>query len=743
MRRLFLVLFAVAGVGAAATAADVVIDATGTSATVITAATAIDAMTTFADPVTLPTSTLSQSTIADTAPEITAQEYVSDAIYIRYRQESNKKSNDYVNKAKRAAERGEINAKVKSMSLFKNEVLKRTVRINVKNSEDLEKIIKQFEKDEDIEMIERIPIYRTYSIYPNDSLYGTIDSVPLNWHLTMIGAERAWALQHGSPSIKVAVVDNAVWGGHEDLQIAPENLYDVTTKTVGSADPPFYDSVECKNSDDCPAYYWSHGTHCAGVVGAITNNGKGVASLAGGVTVMGIASNNGENSSIVSDYESGIIWAAENGANVISLSFGSSGRNSTSEKIIDECIANNIVIVAAAGNESSSRLLYPAAYSGVISVASLDSDTAISSFSSFGTWVTVAAPGGFFIKNGKSSYNSILSTTYSKNITYKESGYNALNGKYYDGMHGTSMACPMVASLCGLLLSYDSTLSPQEIRDIIIATSVPIKSTSSRNIFPESGMINPEGALRITGHTLPAPKAVAADIQAQGIAVTWNSPIPDSSVFYRLYKNGVLYRDTFQAEEFFDTDMRSNNYYIYGVSAVYANGAESFHTTINIFVPNFFYVRANVLPDSNAGTVKGLGTFRTGYSVTLEAHAAAGYKFKEWNFYGTVRSADSVYTFDIDKNQTLNAIFEENIVSVEDIANNAECFDISPNPVNDKLTIKSKKNNFKVSVFNDRGQMIFLRKFHNGENLTLDVAHLAKGMYFLTLDGQTVKFIKQ
>jgi hypothetical protein len=308
------------------------------------------------------------------------------------------------------------------------------------------------------------------------------------------------------------------------------------------------------------------------------------------------------------------------------------------------------------------------------------------------------------------------------------------------------MACPIVASLCGLLLSRDTTLSAKEIRDILVATSVPLNSKNNKKIFPESGMINPVEALRAIGHTLPAPQNVEAAIMITGINISWTAPNPDTSIFYRFYKNGILHRDTFPVREFFDDDVRSDSYYTYGVSAVYADGKESFHKAITVVVPHFFYVRVNIQPDSNAGTVTGLGTFRTGYDVTLEAHAATGYRFKEWDFYGMVRSTDSIYTFVLDKNQTLNAVFEESTVSSENISNAVNSmayFNIFPNPVNDKLIIKSKKNNFKATVFNDRGQMIFMRKFYNAENAVLDVAHLAKGMYFISLDNQTIKFIKQ
>ncbi|MDR1974560.1 MAG: S8 family serine peptidase [Bacteroidales bacterium] len=678
--------------------------------------------------------------------ETQPQEYLPDIIYVRYKQSQNKKSTDYASQAKRILTKNNVQAKVKSMSLFKNEVLERTVRIKADNPKDLEEIIKQFQENKDVEMIERVPIHQTYGIYPNDSLYGTIDNQPLNWHLTMIGAEQAWALQQGTPNIKIAVIDNAIWGDHEDLQIAPENLYNVSTETVGSADPPVPNDVECTNSDNCLAFDWAHGTHCAGNVGAITNNGKGVASLGGGVTVMGISCQ-GSSPNSMYDGVSGITWAVENGAKVLSLSWGGGGYE-TLEEVISSCIENGIVVVAASGNNSTTNFQYPAAYPGVISVASLDSDTALSSFSNHGTWVTIAAPGGTLRQNG-SSFNSILSTTYNKNITYKESGYNALNGKYYDGMAGTSMACPIVASLCGLLLSKDTTLSVQEIRDILIATSVPINNKSNKKIFPGSGMINSAEALQVIGHTIPAPRNVVANVDLEGvIKVTWDIPTPDSSVFYRIYKDGILYRDTFDVEEFYDTDIKSNNYYIYGVSAVYANGEESFHTTgSGVLVPNYFYVRANILPDSNAGTVTGAGTFRSGYNVTLTANASNGFHFKEWSFYGTIRSTDSIYTFALDKNQTLNAVFEETYTSIENV-NNTVNIKIFPNPTTDELnfTTNIKAREIRAEVYTENGKLLLQEKFFNLKSGKLSLKNFAKGLYFLHLSAgsetQTIKFIK-
>ncbi|MDE7337997.1 MAG: S8 family serine peptidase, partial [Bacteroidales bacterium] len=291
----------------------------------------------------------------------------------------------------------------------------------------------------------------------NDPFY----SSNFNWHLNLIHAEEAWKIQQGTPNIKVAVVDNAIWGEHPDLQIPSENQYNVRDGKVGNSAPPasVSQSTQCENINSCDVYLWSHGTHCAGAIGAINNNGVGIASIGSGVSVMGVSCPSYVVGSVGNAFM-GITYAAEHGARVISTSWGNYNIANTERAIVQACIDKGIVMVAAAGNDSYDMPFYPANLPGVISIGSVNSDKTISSFSNYGEWVMLAAPGGYISLSGKESQFCIFSTTYCQSQRYRLNSVNGVRGEYYDGMFGTSMATPVTSGLCGLLLSADSTLTP-------------------------------------------------------------------------------------------------------------------------------------------------------------------------------------------------------------------------------------------------------------------------------------------
>ncbi len=221
--------------------------------------------------------------------------------------------------------------------------------------------------------IQKEPVFTIFGT-PNDPFYTETDN--LQWYLDVINAKQAWDIAKGSAGIKVAVVDNAVWGEHPDLQIPSQLQANVTngTAVVGNSAPPVSVNQDemCTNPNTCNAYKWSHGTHCAGMIGAITNNRTGIASLGGGVTIMGISTS--KDGSTVAYSREGVMYAKNNGAKVISMSYGGSTADSLSRELFQSCYDAGIVLVAAAGNNGTNRQSYPAAYLGVISVAAANSD---------------------------------------------------------------------------------------------------------------------------------------------------------------------------------------------------------------------------------------------------------------------------------------------------------------------------------------------------------------------------------
>jgi len=225
------------------------------------------------------------------------------------------------------------------------------------------------------------------------------------WNMVTVQAPQAWEVTTGSSSIIIAILDTGVDLDHPDL--ANKIVGNINFSANATADDVF-----------------GHGTHVAGIAAAITNNGIGVAGLGYSSSIMNIKVLGDDGMGYWSWIAQGIIWAADNGANVINLSLGDSSTSSTVEDAINYAWNMGVVVIAAAGNNGNSNPFYPAYYSNCIAVAATDANDVLSPWSNRGDWVDVAAPGV-----------SIYSTL-------KDSGYG------YKG--GTSMASPHVAGLVAL-----------------------------------------------------------------------------------------------------------------------------------------------------------------------------------------------------------------------------------------------------------------------------------------------------
>lgn len=249
---------------------------------------------------------------------------------------------------------------------------------------------------------------------PNDTSFAS-----KQWDMTKINCQQAWDVTKGLATVKVAVLDTGIDTGHSDLASKV-----VLGKNFSSTSTSFQDGH-------------GHGTHCAGTVAAITNNAKGVAGVGFNTSLMvgKVLSNSGSGST--SWITSGINWAYQNGAKVISMSLGGGGNSTSMSNACTAAMNAGCVVVAAAGNSNTSTMSYPGAYTNVIGVGATTSTDARASYSNWGSWVDVAAPG-----------SSIYST-------YPRSGTT----DRYATMSGTSMACPHVAGLAALVWasSYGTT----------------------------------------------------------------------------------------------------------------------------------------------------------------------------------------------------------------------------------------------------------------------------------------------
>ncbi len=338
---------------------------------------------------------------------------------------------------------GEFSLKELSRPFFINNDSKliRTLMLEFNDIHQVDQIINRLTAVPELEYVERVPVDRIDYV-PNDSLY-TLYNGPQNWnwHLERIQADLAWDISKGSSEIRVAIVDNAVWADHPDLAgkiVAQRNVVNNTN----NSNPP-----STGNASE-----WSHGTHCAGLAAGASDNGIGIASVGFNVSIIAVRASSDNSPSYITASYTGVQWAANNGADVISMSWGGTGYSQTEQNIINTIWNMGIVLVAAAGNDNINTPHYPSAYAHVISVASTDFDDVKSDFSNFATSVDVCSPGGA-CAGGPAG---LLSTT-----------FNSATFGNYDLMQGTSMATPIVSGLCGLILSINPQLTPAQVENIL------------------------------------------------------------------------------------------------------------------------------------------------------------------------------------------------------------------------------------------------------------------------------------
>ncbi|MDR1974612.1 MAG: S8 family serine peptidase [Bacteroidales bacterium] len=585
----------------------------------------------------------------------------------------------------------------RSMSFMDNSVLERTFKISIPDSVDVDIFIDELAGNSSVEMVERVPENRIYMI-PNDTFYGTVSGRNLKWHLDLINAEQAWDSAQGNPNIIVAVVDNAVYGHHEDLGIPDHLQYDMVHDTVGISYPV---GIDPNTSLGRAA---SHGTHCAGNVGAISNNSVGIASLASGVTLMGCGGWRLDMLDRVINAYDGVIWAAEHGARVISCSWGLNEYSRTNEEIIRSCYEKGIVVVAAAGNDGISEKQYPAAYNGAIAVASVDGTRNLSYFSNYGKWVTIAAPGGY------NSITSIFSTVFhysSLGISNSSPFYQ----KRYDQMAGTSMACPIVASLVGLMLSKDSTLTVDQITTIL-QNSAQDKEFMNQDLNMFAGTIDAAAAIsEASPHKKRgnAVRSLSADrIYFDSVCLKWSAPIDSFSVRgYVIYCNDVIVDSCLTDTVWYDKNIVEGTKEYVVIPVYYDSNVLQVRKAVSVDIPAFYSL---TLSGSSGGTVT---TYTQGYPryeknsvVAAVAIPDSGYVFVEWSSADGLHSANP-YNVRMTKNISLSAEFEPLSSGIDDELPNSESVGVFPNPAGNFVTISALGVELrKIEIFDVRGRKV-------------------------------------
>ena len=347
------------------------------------------------------------------------------------------------------------------------------LKLELEKGQRIEDAAAAYKRDKNVEYAELNYIVRT-DLTPSDALY------PLQWALNNTGqmypasgrynqppgtadadidAPEAWNINTGSLDVVVAVIDTGVDYEHRDLQ---NNMWVNEAEFAGAAgvdddgngyiDDIYGFSFLYYSSD--PRDDNGHGTHVAGTIAAQGNNNLDISGVCQRSRIMAVKAIDWSGQGTVSDCSAAFYYAADNGADITSNSWGGSFYSETMREAVDYAHSQGLVTVAAAGNSATDSLHYPAAYENVFAVAATNSNDQPAPFTNYGEWVDITAPGV-----------DILSLR--ANATSLGTVYDA----YTTVLSGTSMACPHVSGACALLLATNPTLINLDVYDILSETA--------------------------------------------------------------------------------------------------------------------------------------------------------------------------------------------------------------------------------------------------------------------------------
>jgi len=282
----------------------------------------------------------------------------------------------------------------------------------------------------------------------------TMYQQPINWGLVRVAAQRAWTIQHGNPSVVVAVIDSGIDTSIPQLR---ENLWVNDDEVPGNGidddrngyidDVHGWDFRDGDNSSLVGTPIHWHGTFSAGIIAARPGS-LPIVGVAPGVRIMDVRFLNSNNEFLSSDWRTfveAIDYAVENGARIINLSVYASGRPpSYFEDAIRRAVARGVLVVGISGNTGEAGVLYPAKYDAVLAVSATTRDDLAARFSSYGPEVFVSAPGErivSFVPGGGTSTRS-----------------------------GTSFAAPHVSGILALILSARPGISSSDAIEILRAS---------------------------------------------------------------------------------------------------------------------------------------------------------------------------------------------------------------------------------------------------------------------------------
>jgi len=350
------------------------------------------------------------------------------------------------------------------------------LELELEAGQSLEEAVAEYGSDPDIEYAElnyivsitanpndahypiQWPLNNTGQMYPESGWYnhppGTPDSD--------IDAPEAWDLYTGSSEVVVAVVDTGVDYTHRDLD---DNMWVNEAELAGTAGVDddgngYIDDIcgyDFLHEDSDPKDDNGHGTHISGTIAAEGNNGLDIVGVCWRARIMALKFLSWQGSGETADAVPAFYYAVENGADVISNSWGGGFYLQSLRGAIDYAHSQGVIMVASAGNDNTDSPQYPAYYEHMIAVAATNSNDDKAPFSNYGDWVDIAAPGVDILSLRASG--TAPGTVYDRYTTIGS---------------GTSMACPHISGACALLLSVNPTLTNEDVYDVLMETVDPI-----------------------------------------------------------------------------------------------------------------------------------------------------------------------------------------------------------------------------------------------------------------------------
>ena len=356
--------------------------------------------------------------------------------------------------------------------------LSATYVLNFDENSDIACACAEYAKDPNVEYAEPNYVMAVAGwqapVIPNDPQWINL------WGLQKTDCPNAWTISKGSSTIIVGIIDTGIDPNHEDLVgNIWFNTKEIAANGIDDDLNGFVDDTwgwDFTGNDNNPLDGHMHGTHVSGTIGGRSNNGIGVAGINWSVRLMALKGLSDAGSGFIDGLAKCVYYAANNGADVTSNSWGGSGVSQTLEDAFNYAYTLGVVSVAAAGNNNADVTNFtPANIASIIAVSAFDSNDQKASFSNWGSKIDVAAPGV-----------GIVSTI--PNNSYKFAS-------------GTSMACPHVSGLCALLLSH-FPYTPDQIRYVLRVTADDIGDPGF-DIYSGYGRINAYKAMQKDSGQVP------------------------------------------------------------------------------------------------------------------------------------------------------------------------------------------------------------------------------------------------